>query len=179
MLFRSLPSLDLVASRRFDTFTGGSFGARDSALSLFGVRLSVPISNGGLVSASTREAQQLFIQASEQRAQTKNTVERAARDAYRGVTASISTVQAFKQVVTFNEAALVSAETSYEVGKRTIQDVLSVQSDLYRAKRDYGNARYNYLLSVLRLKEAVGALVPEDLEQMNAYLTARAGEAGR
>jgi outer membrane protein len=174
-----LPSLDLVAGYRFDSFTGGSFGARDSSVNRIGVRLNVPLLNGGLVSALTREAEQRHIQASEQRAHSQRTVERAARDAYRGVIAGIGSVQAFKQAVTFNEAALQSVETSYEAGKRTIHDVLTQQSNLYRAKREYGDSRYNYLLSILRLKMAVGALTLGDLEQINAHLIAPVGRAGK
>jgi outer membrane protein len=173
-----LPSLDLVASHRVDEFGGGAFGSRDSTVSMVGVQLNVPLFSGGLVSALTREAAQLYMQAKEQRVQTQRAVERAARDAYRAVIASISSVQAFKQAVTFNEAALEAVETSYEAGKRTIQDVRGAQSNLYRAKREYGQARYGYLLNILRLKVAVGALTPRDLEQMNAYLTAPAAKTG-
>jgi len=174
-----LPSLDLVASHRVDVFGGGSFGARDSTVSLIGMRLNVPLLSGGLVSALTREATQLYIQATEQRVQTERAVERAVRDAYRAVTSSISTVRAFKQVVVFNEAALQAVQTSYEAGKRTIQDVHTAQSNLHRAMREYGEARYNYLMNILRLKEGVGALTPEDLEQLNTYLAASADRAGQ
>jgi outer membrane protein len=169
-----LPSLDLVAGTRYDAFGGGSFGSRDSTVNRIGVRLNVPILNGGLATAQTREAEQRHIQASEHRAQTQRTVERAARNAYRGVTAGISSVLAFKQAVAFNEAALQAVEISYDAGKRTIQDVFSAQSNRYRSLRDYADSRYNYLLNIVRLKFVVGSLGVSDLEQMNTYLTAAA-----
>ncbi|MGH8640626.1 MAG: TolC family outer membrane protein [Burkholderiales bacterium] len=169
-----LPTVDLVAGLRYDTLGGGSFGARDQTVNRIGVRLNVPILNGGLVSALTREAEQRHIQANESRTQTQRTVERAARDAYRGVTAGIASVQAFKQAVTFSDAALKSVEISYEAGKRTIQDVFAAESSFYRALRDYADARYNYLLNIVRLKFVVGSLGVSDLEQMNTYLTAAA-----
>jgi outer membrane protein len=165
-----LPSLDLVAGMRYDSIGGGSFGARDQTVNRIGVRLNVPILNGGLVSALTREAEQRHVQANESRTQTQRTVERAARDAYRGVTAGIASVQAFQQAVEFNQAALKAVEISYEAGKRTIQDVFSAQSNLYRALRDHAEARYSYLTNVLRLKQVVGALTLNDLERINAYL---------
>lgn len=174
-----LPSLDLVASHRFDDVGGGSFGERKSKDNSVGVRLNIPLLSGGLVIAQTHEAEQLYIQTREQRMQTQRAVERAARDAYRGVTASISIVQALKQAVTSNETALEAVDAGYEAGTRTIVDVLNAQSNLYRAKHDYADARYNYLLNTLLLKQAVGALIPKDLEQMNAYLTAPAGKADK
>ena len=98
--------------------------------------------------------------------------ERQSRDAFRGVTASISTVNALKQAVTSNQAALESAEAGNEVGTRTMIDVLDAQSNLFRAKRDYARARYDYLLNTLRLKQAAGTLSPKDLESINGYLAA-------
>ena len=174
-----MPSLDLVASYRLDDVGGGSFGERKSKESSVGVQLNVPLLRGGLVNAQTREAAQLYIQAREQRMQTQRAVERAARDAYRGVTASISTVQALKQAVVSNQAALEAVEGGYQVGKRTVVDVLDAQSNLYRAKHNYADTRYNYLLSTLRLKQAVGALIPKDLEQINTNLIAPPVKTGK
>lgn len=36
--------------------------------------------------------------------------------------------------------------------------------------RDYNNARYDYILDNLRLKQAAGTLNPDDLQQLAAYL---------
>lgn len=165
-----LPSLDLVGSRNFQSIGGGTLGGRDDTLDSVTLQLNVPLFSGGLTSSRTREAVQLQEQSREQLEQIRRATERQSRDAFRGVTASISTVKALQQAVTSNQTALESATAGNEVGTRTMIDVLDAQSNLFRAKRDYARARYDYLLNTLRLKQAAGTLAPKDLEAINSYL---------
>ncbi len=44
------------------------------------------------------------------------------------------------------------------------------QRDLYLAKRDYEQSRYDYLFNRLRLKQATGTLAESDLVQISAAL---------
>jgi len=53
---------------------------------------------------------------------------------------------------------------------RTNLDVLNAQQQLYSTRRDLYQAEYNYLISQLRLKAAVGSLGEEDLGQINQAL---------
>ena len=53
---------------------------------------------------------------------------------------------------------------------RTSVDVLNAQQQLYSAKRDLLQARYNWLLSVLQLKAAAGVLTEDDLAATNKLL---------
>ena len=47
---------------------------------------------------------------------------------------------------------------------RTNLDVLNAQQNVFQTRRDLAQAYFNYLVGVLRLKAAVGALTEEDLE---------------
>jgi outer membrane protein len=57
-----------------------------------------------------------------------------------------------------------------QVGVRTQVDVLNAQQLLFSARRDLAQARYNYILSLLRLTAAAGELDEEDLQRINAWL---------
>ena len=46
---------------------------------------------------------------------------------------------------------------------------LSTRS-LFSAKRDYANARYDYVNNLLRLKQQAGLLSPEDIYRLDAEL---------
>jgi outer membrane protein len=48
--------------------------------------------------------------------------------------------------------------------------VLNAQQQLYSTRRDLYQAQYNYLISELRLKQAVGSLGEEDLNKVNQAL---------
>jgi outer membrane protein len=69
-----------------------------------------------------------------------------------------------------NQTALEATEAGMRVGTRTIVDVLTGQRLLYEAERNYARARYDYLLSVLRLKQVAGRLHGGDLVGINALL---------
>jgi outer membrane protein len=48
--------------------------------------------------------------------------------------------------------------------------VLNAQQQLYSTRRDLFQAEYNYLLSQLRLKAAVGSLGEAELDKVNQAL---------
>ncbi|WJW75260.1 TolC family outer membrane protein [Thiohalobacter sp. IOR34] len=164
------PTLDLTASYTYqDANFGGVFPLERNDGSI-GVELNIPIYQGGLVSSRTRQANHLLQQARDQLEAQRRSTTRQTRDAYRGVVSGIAQVRAMEQALKSTETALRAAETGFEVGTRTIVDVLNAQQERYRAERDLARARYDYLLNTLRLKQAAGSLSPQDIEQVNRWL---------
>ena len=86
------------------------------------------------------------------------------------VNTDVSRVLAQKQSIRSAQAALEATEAGYDAGTRTIVDVLSAQQALYGAKRDYANARYDYVFDLLQLKQAAGTLDIEDISEINSWL---------
>ena len=82
----------------------------------------------------------------------------------------ISQVNALAQTLESSNVALEATQAGFEVGTRTAVDVLLALRDTYRSQRDYARARYDYLLNALRLKQATGTLMLEDLQSVNAWL---------
>jgi outer membrane protein len=164
------PTLDATADYSYrDTEFGGvsTLERNDAAI---GIEFNLPLYQGGLVSSRTREAGDLYNQAQEEQLQQRRSAERQTRDNYRGVISGISKVKALKNAVRSNEKAVEAAEAGFEVGTRTIVDVLDAQRELLRARRDHARARYDYLLDTLRLKQAAGILEETDLAQINEWL---------
>ena len=96
--------------------------------------------------------------------------ERQTRDSYLGVISEISRVRALRQSVESNRTALRATEAGFEVGTQTTVDVLQSQRSLRLAETTYSRSRYNYMLNVLRLKQAAGNLAVPDLEQLDGWL---------
>ena len=166
------PTLDLVASQSNSDIDGGSMGPRETDTTTLSLQLIVPIYQGGLVSSQTRQAEHRYNQALEGLEQQRRAVDRQTRNAYLGVVASISQVKALQQALVSSRSALQATEAGFEVGTRTIVDVLNAQRELFRARRDLARARYDYVLNSLRLKQAAGTLVESDLIQVNGWLGA-------
>jgi outer membrane protein len=56
------------------------------------------------------------------------------------------------------------------VGVRTSVDVLNAEQQLFSAKRDLLQVRYNYLVNIVRLKAVSGVLAEADLVDINQQL---------
>ena len=164
-----LPTVDIVASHGYDS-TGGRFGSTRTDRSSIGLELNVPLYAGGLVSSKTREAHERYNLAMHYLEKARRSAQRNTREAYLGVISGISQVNALKQAVVSSETALLATEAGFEVGTRTAVDVVASQRATSKARRDYSNAKYNYILNTLKLKQAAGTLSPNDLNIINAWL---------
>ncbi|MAC33396.1 MULTISPECIES: outer membrane channel protein TolC [Idiomarina] len=136
-----------------------------------GLNVSVPIFSGFRTSSEVTQARHNYVASSQQMVQTHRDVERQVRSAYYEVTASIASINAFQQAVISAESALKATEAGFEVGTRTIVDVLNSTRNLYDAKRNLSEARYGYIRQVLSLEEAAGQLQAKDLLAINSSLS--------
>jgi outer membrane protein len=134
------------------------------------LRLSVPIYEGGLTSAVTEEAMHRFQKSQEDAELERRVVERATRAAFDGALSGVNLVQALKQSVVAQESALESKVEGYKAGLNTLLPVLDAQRDLFLAKRDYAQSRYDYLINRLKLKQAAGTLSEIDLVNVSVAL---------
>lgn len=164
------PTLDAVASYGYSDVGAGRFGASESYDSSIGLQLRLPLYEGGGTSARVREGQYRLIQAKEALEQQRRAVDRQTRSAYLNVLDNISSVNALKQARISSESALEATEAGYEVGTRTIVDVVQSRRNLFDAQRNYARTRYDYILSILRLRQAAGLLEVKDLEEINRWL---------
>ncbi|MEO4045573.1 TolC family outer membrane protein [Pseudomonas sp. CAU 1711] len=172
------PTLDAVAQyQKGDNdslgFTNSDLGSPydgDAEQTTIGLQLNIPIYSGGLTSSQVREAYQQLNQTEQQRESLRRKVVESTRNLHRAVNTDVETVQARKQSIISNQSALEATEIGYQVGTRNIVDVLDAQRQLYGSVRNYNDARYDYILNNLRLKQAAGTLAPSDLEALTAFL---------
>jgi len=183
------PTIDLVANTgEFDTSrdrnvpidpADPSLGTitipidNDGKSDTIGIQFTVPIFSGGSTSSRVREAVYLHRAAREQLQRVTRETERQTRDAYLGVLSEMSRVEALEQAVQSSRTALEATQAGFDVGTRTIVDVLDSQFALYRSITLFYQARYDYLMNVLRLKQAAGNLQIQDLENIDQWLIER------
>lgn len=136
----------------------------------FSIVLNVPIFRGLRTSSRTKQARYLM----DATGQDLDSVQRAAvrntENSYRAVLAGIQEVQAFEQARISAESALEATQAGFEVGTRTIVDVLIANQRLFQSQRELSVSRHNYILSHLRLKANAGRLDSADLAVVNQLL---------
>lgn len=166
-----LPTLDAVASYGSSYSNGGTSGVgNDLQNATIGLQLQIPIYQGGAISSRARQAvlnkQKALDDVEISRRQANLETQRA----YFNLDTSIAQVKALEQALTSSQSQLDSTKLGYEVGVRTSVDVLNAQQQLFAAKRDLLQARYAYLVNIIRLKTATGLVSEPDLLDINQQL---------
>jgi len=176
------PTIDLVVRRNYNEAVGETkFEASptvfpadsDRTADTIALQFNLPIFSGGRTSSRVREAVYLHRASMEQLQRVSRETERAIRDAYLGVLSEISRVKALKQAVASSRTALEATQAGFDVGTRTIVDVLDSQRALYTAITNYYRSRYAYIGNALLLKQAAGSLQVQDLEEIDRWLVDR------
>jgi outer membrane protein len=166
------PTVDAFATYT-DSGTGsgiqGGTGT-DTTSKVVGLQLAIPIYQGGLTSSRVREAVANEDKARQDLENARRTAEFTTRQTFLGVANGIAQVQALEAALVSSQSSLDSTRLGQEVGVRTQIDVLNAQQQLSQTRRDLAQAKYNYVLALLRLKAAAGQLAEEDLALVNAWL---------
>ena len=177
-----LPKVDIVGVQTesetnqysFDGFnTGGGFNITvpdETQRDTYSLQLSMPIFQGGAVISRTKQAYAESNKSSEDALFTERNVIQDVRSQYSNVVTLVANLRAQKQAVISASSALEATRVGYEVGTRNIVDLLQAEKNLYSAERNLSNAKYDYLITTLRLHLAAGTLTPENLIEINNLL---------
>ncbi|KPQ27978.1 MAG: outer membrane channel protein [Marinobacter excellens HL-55] len=170
-----LPTLDLVASYGKSELDGGSSPQQqEGTQGVIGLELNVPLYMGGGTQAGVRQQRSLVTAALEDLNTTRRDVRVNTRSLFLTVNNNVETASALEQTIISRRSALDATRAGYDVGTRNIVEVLDAERAYYVALRDYANARYDYVINTLELKQAAGTLSPQDLIDLNNWLSANA-----
>ncbi|MDO8456695.1 MAG: TolC family outer membrane protein [Burkholderiaceae bacterium] len=168
-----VPKLDLVASVSKNNSDTVSTFEQNAYVRSIGVQLSVPLYAGGAVSAITAQAIANFAKAqADLDAKTKQVLLELRKHHSLTVSGVLRIAAAEKSL---NSALLLvdATQKSVKGGVRTNLDVLNAKHQVFEARRDLELARYNFLLSTLRLRFYAGTLGADDLKEIATYLIAK------
>jgi outer membrane protein len=135
-----------------------------------GLTLNVPIFSGGATQSRVRQSIYQRDAAQDSLEATRRQVVRDTLNYYRSVVAGISKVEATKAAVESSESARDATQAGFEVGTRTIVDVLIAQQNLTDSLSQYSQARHQFILDKLLLKQTAGTVDVKDLEAINSLL---------
>ncbi len=162
-----LPTLDLVGSAGFTDNVRPGTRSESHAI---GMQVNIPLFQGGMVNSKTRQAREQYLSDQDNLDVRRRAATRLVKNSYRGILSSVSQVDALKSAVVSAKSALEATEAGFEVGTRTMIDVLIQQTNLYQALQNYAKSRYDYIKNSLTLKQAAGMLRREDMEWFNRWL---------
>jgi len=166
------PTVDVVGGYNINKFNGTQSSDLNPRINAgtIGLQLNLPIYQGGLVQSQVREAISLQDRFGSDLESARRGSANAARDAFTGVSFGLAQVKALESAEVSARTQLESTQLGYQVGVRILLDVLNATTQLVQTQRDLKRARYDFLLSGLRLKASSAALGEDDINAVAALL---------
>jgi outer membrane protein len=165
---RGLPTFSLTGSSSKltqDEVLGGN-----QTLDTVGVSFTWPLFQGGAVASAVRQSRALYRQAEAIYDTARRDTERLTRAAFRNIVSGIQRIGAARRAVDSGRAAVEASRRNVEFGTGTEFELLDAQNNYYAAVRAYSQSRYDYLTSVLTLKQQAGRLSEHDLAAIDDLL---------
>jgi outer membrane protein len=128
-----------------------------------GLNARIPIFQGGLPAARTRQAQAFEGQTLEQVVGTERAVVAITRSAFAVYEAAQKAIQSNTVAVQANELALEGARAEQSVGTRTVLDVLNAEQELLNSQVTLVTAKRDAYVAGFQLLNAMGQAEAQDL----------------
>lgn len=152
-----MPRIDFRAYASTENNTGGIIGdTRNNGVELV---LNYNLFRGGADKARER-------QAVDQKDQARDLQEKACRDVRQTLSIAYSDVRSLNEQLRYMDEHRLSTEKSreayrqqFDIGQRTLLDLLDSQNEYFEATRSYINARYNQASAQARTLAGMGQLV--------------------
>lgn len=164
------PELNLIGTYSKNQSGGGDFGKAQTDSHSLMLQLNVPLFEGGYTNSKVKQAIYHYERNLEAIKSKIRSIRQEVHQAYLGVESSFSLIGSLKQSVLSSTRALQSIEEGIQAGVRSIADVFNANKNLFRAERDFQEAKINYIVNYLKLKYLAGKLTVKDLRQVNAWL---------
>lgn len=166
------PRLDLTASiSRSESDSINTINQTNAQKSI-GLQLNVPLYSGGRVSAQVRQNEAALGRAEAELADITQEVLVELRRQFNALEGGAQRIEALGKALDSATLLIEATRKSVLGGVRVTLDVLNAEQRKYTVERDLAQARFTYLQAWLRLRSAAGLLRPDDLTEMEGYLSA-------
>ena len=149
---------------------GGGYNSNRPASTTIGLTLNVPIFSGGAVQSRVRQSIYQRDAATDATELQRRQVVQDTLNYYRSVIAGISQVASGKASVDSGQKALEATRAGFEVGTQTFTDVLLAIQTLTQSESNYSQARHQFILNKLQLKQSAGTASLRDIQAINSLL---------
>ena len=156
-----LPRVDFELGTRSDHDIDGVRGTDKDVTAMF--RLRYNLLNGGRDKARREETAFLINQAAEIRNNTHRQVEQSVRLSWNALETVRRQMSYFEQYAAAAENTRDAYQQQFNIGQRTLLDLLDSENELFRARTSLTNALYDELFTMYRVLNSTGSLL-ESLE---------------
>ena len=174
-LAANYPTVNFVGTTGFNAANGSPTNFNPSTTqnifnNTIALQMNVPIFSGGFNSSVIRQRAALLDKAKSDYDNLRRTAAQATRQAFTGFYGGLATVRAFEAAEKSSVTALASSQLGFDVGILINLDVLIALDALFTTRATLYKARYDTILSALKLKAQAAVLTDQDLLAVNALL---------
>lgn len=153
-----MPRVDLRASTAVGHNLGGTLDAKE--LSNVELLLNYNLYNGGSDKASERQYWEQVNVAKDTRDKVCRDIRQTLYIAYNDVTRLKEQLGYLEQHMLSTEKARDAYRKQFDIGQRTLLDLLDTENELFEAKRAYQRGLYDYVFATGRTQAGMGNLLP-------------------
>ena len=164
------PQLEAVGTYGYNQQQPSSVLSNDGQFDQIGVEMNWKAFTGGTTQRSIQKAAVNVRKTEAQLDAAIRKTQTEVKKAYYQVETDQAKLEARQAAMQSSQVVSDASQAQYQEGLKTMVDVLLAQRNAFSTKQDYVNAKYDYILNVLRLKAAVGQLNEQELEKMNVWL---------
>jgi type I secretion outer membrane protein, tolC family len=168
-----LPTVNLTGSiNRSNTQNTANFD-RTSDRAFVGVEVQIPIYSGGQIHSRTKQQYFAYEEAKAELEKKLRSVKKELVSTLNNIKALEDSIKAYRQAVSSATTSYTATQDEYNIGTKTIVDLLNSIQIKYRAEGDLMNARYDYLLFSLKLNLLTGKLTDIEIVQLSDVLSVK------
>jgi len=164
-----LPSLSLQFSAQRSNIGYENAPSADTDSLAATISLSVPIYNGGAVSASEREQEALIIIAQQRKEQYKRQLVKSVREAYLNTQASWNRIGASNQAISAASKSHQAMEKGFSYGTVTVVEVLDAFNKKLQALLSFKKAQYDFVINYTQLQQFAGTLDADFMQRTSNW----------
>jgi len=168
---RRWPDLYLIAGYGYNK--GDFMPSVETRKAQVGLTFSLPIFEGGEIAARIAQARAQEAASRYHLNDLKDQVNLNIRSAFLNLKNSVARLKAAIQAVDSAKTSLAATRKGYEVGTRSIIDLLSSTQNYETVQLEYYRSLYDHVLARVQLKWAAGVICPEDVVAINELLSAK------
>ncbi|MGC8491552.1 MAG: TolC family outer membrane protein [Syntrophobacteraceae bacterium] len=134
------------------------------------LNVSIPFFEGGAIRARVRQAEALSRASGDKVVALKDQIGLDTQAAFLTLQNSVARFDAARKSVSSARISMEGTRKGYEIGSRSIIDLLTTTTGYAAAERNYYLALYAHLVARIQLKAAAGVLTSKDIESLNTLL---------
>ncbi|AOM42314.1 TolC family outer membrane protein [Xenorhabdus hominickii] len=164
-----LPKLELYASHSENKSSNDNSIDQKYRTDSIGVRVSMNLYNGGGTSASLRQSAANYEKTKYEMDAQAGGILNALRRHYNGCVNGRKRIHAYEIAVEAAELQVQATQKSVLLGQRVNVDILNAEQQLYTARRELSQAKYDYMKAWIGLLNESGQLRGEHIRLISDY----------